>query len=125
MLRALDHVNVRTSHLERMVSFYCDVLGMQKGARPPFDFDGAWLYCGDKPVVHLVVVAEQPEPVGSLRLEHFAFSASGLADFVTRLKAANIEYKITILPGYGLRQVGLRDPDGNRLHVDFGADEPL
>ncbi len=125
MLRALDHVNVRTSHLERMTRFYCDVLGMQKGARPPFDFDGAWLYAGDKPVVHLVYAAQQPEPSGELRLEHFAFSASGLGEFVQRLKDAGVEYNIGILPGFGLRQVGLRDPDGNRLHVDFAAEEPL
>jgi catechol 2,3-dioxygenase-like lactoylglutathione lyase family enzyme len=125
MLLALDHVNVRTRHLERMIGFYRDVLGMRQGERPPFSFNGAWMYCGDKPVVHLVEVAVQPDPAGELRLEHFAFSARGLGEFVKRLEGAGVAHDISLLPGMGLRQVGFRDPDGNRMHVDFAATEPL
>ena len=55
---------------------------MRAGERPPFPFPGAWLYCGDEPVVHLVGVDEQPEKPGKLpQLEHFAFSAKGLKEF--------------------------------------------
>lgn len=125
MLLALDHVNVRTRNLEQMTRFYCDVLGMKSGPRPAFSFGGAWLYIGERPVVHLVEVADQPEPIGELRLEHFAFSAAGLSEFVERLRALGVEHRIGVLPTYGTRQVNLRDPDGNRLHVDFPAQEPL
>jgi catechol 2,3-dioxygenase-like lactoylglutathione lyase family enzyme len=125
MLLGLDHVNLRTHDVERMRRFYCDVLGMTTGARPAFTFEGAWLYCGERPVVHLVRVAERPEPVGALRLEHFAFSATGLAEFIQRLDAHGVDYRIGVLPTYGTRQVNLHDPDGNRLHIDFSADEPL
>ena len=61
-LRHLDHVNLCTGHLERMLAFYEDVLGMKRGPRPPFTFGGAWLYLGERPVVHLVAVAKPPEP---------------------------------------------------------------
>jgi catechol 2,3-dioxygenase-like lactoylglutathione lyase family enzyme len=125
MLVALDHVNVRTPNLSRMIRFYCDVLGMTTGPRPAFSFNGAWLYAGASPVLHLVEIDEQPRPEGALRLEHFAFSAKGLAEFVARLSALGVEHRIGVLPTYGTRQVNLRDPDGNRLHVDFSHEEPL
>ena len=124
MLRYLDHVNLRTRDVARLERFYCGVLGLTKGARPPFTFGGAWLYCGERAVVHLVE-AEVRDPAGELRLEHFAFAAEGLSAFVERLRAAGVSYRVGVVPELGVRQVKLEDPDGNRLHVDFSADEPL
>ena len=46
----LDHFNVVTSDLEASRRFYVRVLGLREGARPPFDFPGAWLYCADAAV---------------------------------------------------------------------------
>ena len=59
-LTVLDHVNIRTARLEDLVAFYRDVLGLHTGWRPAFSFGGAWLYCGEQAVVHLVEVDEQP-----------------------------------------------------------------
>ena len=50
-LGTLDHVNVRTRNLERMVDWYERILGMKTGKRPSFSFPGAWLYVDDKPYV--------------------------------------------------------------------------
>jgi catechol 2,3-dioxygenase-like lactoylglutathione lyase family enzyme len=124
-LAALDHVNIRTAGLEVMCAFYCDVLGLVRGPRPPFSFGGAWLYCAGRPVVHLVEVATPPAPPegAALALSHFAFSATGMADLVARLRAAAISHRLNVVPGYGTNQVAMRDPDGNDLHVDFPADE--
>ena len=41
MLLALDHVNIRTAALAPMRKFYAEALGLEDGARPPFDFGGA------------------------------------------------------------------------------------
>jgi catechol 2,3-dioxygenase-like lactoylglutathione lyase family enzyme len=123
MIRRLDHVNVRTENLEEMVRFYADAIGLKEGERPPLGFPGAWLYAGDAAVVHLVGVAEPPRPEGALRLEHFAFSASGFQAFSRRLEQLEVPYKVSRQPGTGYVVVNLRDPDGNRLHVDFPADE--
>ncbi len=57
-----DHVNVRTPNLQGMIDFYTEVLGLRLGPRPPFTFNGAWLYAGDQAVVHLVEVPEAPRP---------------------------------------------------------------
>lgn len=123
-LKFLDHVNVRTSRLEEMRTFYRDVMGMREGERPPFSFGGAWMYVADRPVVHLVQVATPPSSQGELSLEHFAFAAEGLAEFVGRLDAAKVRYHITEPPRARIKQVNVNDPEGNHIHVDFSAEEP-
>jgi len=122
-LAKLDHVNLRTANLAAMQAFYAEVLGMEAGPRPPFSFGGAWLYCAGQPTVHLVEVPQQPAPEGELRLEHFAFSAEGLAEFVALLKRRGEAYRIGVVPGLGTIQVNLHDPDGNHIHVDFAPAE--
>jgi len=123
MIRRLDHVNVRTANLEGLVRFYTDVLGLERGERPPLGFPGAWMYAGDQAVIHLVGVEQPPHPEGALRLEHFAFSASGLGEFLARLARLGIEFKQSRQVGTGNVVVNVRDPDGNRLHVDFPGSE--
>jgi len=122
VLQVLDHVNIRTANLAALRRFYADVLGMKDGARPPFTFGGAWLYCGEQAAVHLVEVPKAPaghQP----RIEHFAFRAAGLADFLTRLKRSRTAYQIAIVPGSGNRQVNVLDPDGNHIEIQFVGTE--
>jgi catechol 2,3-dioxygenase-like lactoylglutathione lyase family enzyme len=122
MLLALDHVNIRTARLADLRRFYVEALGLSDGPRPPFSFDGAWLYCAEQAAVHLVEVAAAPtgrEP----RIEHFAFRAAGLADFLARLRRVGAAYQISIVPGSGNRQVNILDPDGNHIEVQFAGTE--
>jgi len=123
MLLRLDHVNVRTANLAVLVRFYTEVVGLREGARPPLGFPGAWLYAGEVAVLHLVEVGAQPRPEGELRLEHFAFAATGHAGFVERLRQRGVDYRESRQAGTGSFVVNLKDPDGNRLHIDFPAAE--
>ena len=118
----LDHVNIRTARLAEMTTFYTEVLGLRPGARPDFDVDGAWLYCDAQAAVHLVAVCEAPRGAGP-KIEHFAFRAAGLADFLQHLQAMDVAYRISIVPGLGLRQVNIHDPDGNHIEIAFAAEE--
>ncbi|MEO3429942.1 VOC family protein [Pelagibius sp. CAU 1746] len=122
-LAKLDHVNLRTARLDGMRAFYTEVLGLTEGPRPAFGFGGAWLYCGDVAAVHMIEVARQPAPEGELRLEHFAFRAEGLAEFLALLRARGQDIRIAVIPDFGIIQVNLHDPDGNHIHVDFAAAE--
>jgi len=122
-LERLDHINVNTTQLEKLKAFYSDVLGMSPGPRPNFSFGGAWMYCGGRPAVHLVERA-QLEPVhGDLKLQHFAFAAKGLGEFLARLKQLDVPYRVGILDDFEICQINLTDPDGNHLHVDFPVAE--
>lgn len=123
-LHSLDHINIRTSNLAAMIAWYRDVLGLEVGPRPPFPFGGAWLYCAGKPVVHLVEVERQPE-ARDPALEHGAFAATNLAAFLARLGAAGVDYRPSVVPGFGIVQINVWDPDGNHLHIDFPPEEQV
>jgi catechol 2,3-dioxygenase-like lactoylglutathione lyase family enzyme len=128
-LTRLDHVNLKTARLAELEAFYCGVLGLRRGPRPPFANTGAWLYCGDQAVVHLVETSQTSEPqqpphaTDEPRLSHFAFTATGLGELLERLQAAGVPCRRGVAAGSGGQQVNLRDPDGNALHIDFAADE--
>jgi catechol 2,3-dioxygenase-like lactoylglutathione lyase family enzyme len=124
-LSYLDHVNLRTARLVEMRDFYVRITGLTEGPRPPFAFGGAWMYCGDRAVIHLVEVdaAEIASPSGALALEHFALRATGFNHFIAALRAASVPHRVSIVPGFGTRQVNFADPDGNHLHVDFAAED--
>jgi len=122
-LAAFDHVNVRTANLDAMIAWYGDILGLTPGRRPDFNFPGAWLYLGDHPYIHLVGVSQAPEAAGNVTLEHFAFRASGMKEFLSRLDARGIAHTVDFVPGFPVVQVNLHDPDGNHIHVDFDKAE--
>ncbi len=122
-VRSLDHVNLRTARLAEMIDWYGDVLGLRPGPRPEFSFGGAWLYIGELAGIHLVEVSDMPAPGPDLRLEHFALGATGLPEFLEKLKAKGVAYDLRRVPGFPIVQVNLRDPDGNHIHVDFDVAE--
>jgi catechol 2,3-dioxygenase-like lactoylglutathione lyase family enzyme len=122
-LKRLDHVNIYTAGVARLVDWYGRVLGLPAGDRPAFPFPGAWLYCGDVAAVHLIGVEKQPERAASLQLEHFAFTAVGLKDFVARLEREQVPYFVRWYPGGTMLQINVHDPDGNHIHVDFSGAE--
>ena len=122
-LTAFDHVNIRTAQLTEMIAFYGEVLGLHPGKRADFDFPGAWLYLKDHALIHLIEVSGPLTVQPNLTLEHFAFRATGLAEFRTLLDSKNIEHRLSTVPGLPTVQVNLYDPDGNHIHVDFDTSE--
>ena len=124
----LDHVSLQTERPDELVEFYVNVIGLRVGSRPGFRFPGAWLYCGSQAVVHIIGVAPGMKAVASeerLRLEHFAFQASGLATFLARLEQHNVPHRDGAVRDVGVFQVNINDPDGNHIHVDFKLGEAL
>ena len=114
----LDHVNIRTNRLEEMRRFYVDVVGLDDGPRPEFNFGGAWLYCGDRAAVHLVETRRAPAGEDP-KVEHFAFRTTDVTATITRLVAASVEYSVVDQPGLGVLQLNIHDPDGNHIELAF------
>jgi hypothetical protein len=52
-----------------------------------------------------------------------AFSGSGLAQAVAKLKAHGIDYELRKLPAYGTWQLFFHDPNGAKVEIDFDAAE--
>jgi len=124
-INKLDHVNIRTNQLAVMINWYRDVLGLELGERPDFSFNGAWMYAGNDPVVHLIEV-EGEAGHGSedkLKLEHFALSASGCSEFLSRLDSKGITFRRSGIKSLNLIQINVWDPDGNHIHIDFDEHE--
>ena len=75
---------------------------------------------------HIDNVAVDDPPIAyaaDQQLEHFAFAANGLADFLAHLRAEKVAYYCRVLPTTETRQINFHDCDGNHLHVDFPASE--
>ena len=124
-IEELDHVNLRTNDLSKMIDWYDKVLGLKSGDRPDFPFPGAWLYAGNTAYVHLVGV-EGNSGSGSetdLKLEHFAFFATDRAEFEAKLNALGETFKTVHLRDAGIVQYNIWDPDGNHIHIDFSDAE--
>ncbi|WP_419910850.1 VOC family protein [Hoeflea sp.] len=121
-LLKLDHVNIITANLDAMVAWYTDVLGMVDGDRPPFPFPGAWLYAGEDALVHLVGATDDRQSIEP-NIEHFAISATGLAEFLERLEQRGVAFDMNTVPSFPIVQVNVLDCDGNHIHVDFPATE--
>ena len=123
-LTAFDHVNIRTINLDEMVAWYENILGLRAGDRPEFHVPGAWLYLNDNCVLHLIEADPAPREYcedESLRMEHMAFRAKGMKEFIRHLEEHGVAYKLFPFEALKSVLVFMRDPDGNRLHVDFDA----
>ncbi len=138
----LNHFSIRSLDLPACERFYCDLLGLKLGPRPPFPFPGLWLYQGDTTVwanaaVHIIGV-DQNDPDGLKRylgerdeaslkgtgtVDHLAFFATGLATTLARLREHGLPLRERTVPVLGLHQVFLDDPNGVVIELNFPAAE--
>ena len=142
MAISLNHFSIRSSDLPACERFYCGLLGLEVGPRPPFPFPGLWLYAGDtavyaNAVVHIIGFdASDPEGLkqylgernpASLRgtgvVDHVAFFATGLPATLARLQANKVECRERSVPVLGLHQVFVDDPNGVVVELNFPAEE--
>ena len=126
-LTSFQHLNIRCSpgDLPAIEKFYGEVLGLKSGYRPAFPFNGAWLYDGADPVVH--VGARFPE--GSIgkdkhngSIDHVAFRATDAAAFRARLVELGVAFEEQNVANAGY-QIFLRDPVGTKLEFNFSNRE--
>lgn len=120
---SIDHCTIRTRRLPASIAFYEQVLQLRQGPRPAFGFPGAWLYSGENALVHLVTESAAAPDGNGAPLDHVAFAVAGLAACRTRLQGLGIDFEERVVPGNGLTQIFLSDPDGLRLELCFRETE--
>jgi len=125
----LQHYTIEPSNLEKTKKFYCEVLGLKNGDRPPLGFPGYWLYSGGVPTVHLlgsrtpregIVVrgtAKKFDDTG--RFDHIAFAATDIDQVRARLEARKVKFRENTVPRTGAKQIVLHDPDGVGVELNF------
>ena len=126
-VRGFDHYNLRAARpvLEELKAFYCDVVGLSVGERPPFRSFGYWLYAGDRPVLHLSAtdVSEVRVSGVATTFSHAAFNCTGRADLEQLLKQRGIAYRTAQVPLLDIDQLFFLDPAGNGVELQFDAAE--
>ena len=129
--QSLNHYTIMTRDLERTKDFYCDIVGLTVGDRPPLNFPGYWLYCGGIPTVHLLgyraqdpMIPDGPSyPAKTGRLDHIAFSCVDLKGMKANLHGRDIKYDERVLPRLNMTQLFYLDPDGIAVECNFPAEE--
>jgi catechol 2,3-dioxygenase-like lactoylglutathione lyase family enzyme len=118
----LDHFLVLTDDIDATRDFWCEVLGLEVGARPPLEFPGYWLYAGDKPCVHIAertaYVAHSGQigiPAATGPVEHVAFDAENREAVAKRL--ARVPAVQNEVPGV-MRQFFVHDPNGVKIEIN-------
>jgi catechol 2,3-dioxygenase-like lactoylglutathione lyase family enzyme len=118
----MDHFTIVTDRLDETRGFYA-ALGLHDGPRPDFGFGGAWLYIGERPVLHVVETGRMPEPRRGV-LDHMAFSGEGLQAIAQQLRQSGVSYKIIRTPKPFTRwQMFFNDPNGVEVEIDFDYSE--
>jgi catechol 2,3-dioxygenase-like lactoylglutathione lyase family enzyme len=126
---SIEHVLVLSDDIERTREFYCDVVGLEVGERPPLEFPGYWLYAGATACVHIaerrpyadhaarlgLTVPDRDPGVGPV--DHIAFSAPDYDALTQRLARRGVGAVTNTVPG-GPRQVFIEDPNGVRVEIN-------
>jgi glyoxylase I family protein len=125
--KGINHVNLRAPRemLDQLKDFYCAVVGLEVGPRPPFPAFGYWLYAGDRAVVHLYQAS--PDEVRQTNVEttfdHVAFDCEDSEGVEARLRERGVRYDKTVVPASRQLQLFVVDPAGNKVELNFGETE--
>jgi hypothetical protein len=118
----MDHFTIVTNRLAETIGFYA-MLGLSDGPRPDFGVGGAWLYAGDRPILHILEVGSMPEP-GRGVIDHIAFTSEGLLAIAATLRTRGLVYSIIRTPRpFSRWQMFLEDPNGAEVELDFDIGE--
>lgn len=104
----LDHATIVTPDLDTVRHFFCDIVGLTEGERPPFTFEGHWLYKDGKAIIHLVKArSERPPARSSSRIDHIAFRLDNAewTALAERLRTDGIDHQQGEVPGTGEQQL--------------------
>jgi len=125
-LHGLGHALVLTDDLEATTAFYCDVLGLETGERPPLAFRGYWLYLDGVACLHVAERAAYEAELDRMGLphaqgpvDHLAFDAADHGPLLARLEAAGVQAVVNDVPAAGLRQLFVQDPNGVRIELNM------
>jgi catechol 2,3-dioxygenase-like lactoylglutathione lyase family enzyme len=119
----MDHFTVLTDRLDETTRFYTELLGLEVGDRPDFNFPGAWMYSEGKAVVHLVDISatDEAQKPDSGVVHHVAFASQGFDGMRKRLQSKGMEFDSRQVPGGDLWQIFVNDPNGVMIELNYEA----
>jgi catechol 2,3-dioxygenase-like lactoylglutathione lyase family enzyme len=120
LFEQLSHVSVTVTDVAKAREFYSGALGLQEIPRPAFDFPGIWYSLGGDLQLHIILNDQLVRPAGEretiqARYPHFALWTSDCDATAARIEALGLVCRDVVSGPTGLRQVFVKDPDGNMV----------
>lgn len=118
MIKALAHVCILSTDLERTRHFYCDILGLEQGFRFLRDGRLFGFYLKVCPDQFIEVFHTDSAPSGPAKLiTHFCLEVEDITAMHARLVEAGIAVKDKLLGADHSWQIWCKDPDG--VDIEF------
>ena len=116
----VSHVSITVTDIEKTREFYTHTLGFKEIARPAFDFPGIWYSLGGDLQLHIILNDQLVRPaVERERIEarypHFALWTDDCDATADRIGGLGLVCRDVFSGPTGLRQVFVKDPDGNMV----------
>jgi glyoxylase I family protein len=120
LFKQFTHVSVTVTDVAKAREFYSDTLGFQEIPRPAFNFPGIWYSLGGDLQLHIILNDQLVRPaVERERIEarypHFALWTEDCDGTADKIGALGLVCRDVFSGPTGLRQVFVKDPDGNMI----------
>ena len=120
LFKQFTHVSVTVTDVAKAREFYSDTLGFQEIARPAFNFPGIWYSLGGDLQLHIILNDELVRPAVErekieARYPHFALWTDDCDATADRIGQLGLVCRDVFSGPTGLRQVFVKDPDGNMV----------
>ncbi|CAC9640634.1 hypothetical protein [bacterium endosymbiont of Bathymodiolus sp. 5 South] len=122
-----NHIALRCKNIDVIATFFIAVIGLKEGFRPPFSFDGYWLYLPknkQNAIIH--VFGEEANFNGFVSktnnnglFDHIAFSRDDYSNFIQHITNFKISFYENFVPDSNTQQVFLKGPENLTIEIDF------
>ena len=116
----VSHASITVTDVEKARDFYTGVLGFTEIARPAFDFPGIWYGLGGDLQLHIILNDQLVRPAVEretivARYPHFALWTDDCDATAAKIGALGLPCRDVVSGPTGLRQVFVKDADGNMV----------
>ena len=120
LFKVLNHVSITVTDVAKAREFYTGVLGFKEIPRPAFDFPGIWYDLGSGLSLHIILNDQLVRPAIerekiTARYAHFALWTEDADATATQIEGLGLPCRDVVSGPTGLRQVFVKDPDGNMV----------
>jgi len=120
LFKVLSHVSITVTDATKARDFYTGVLEFQEIPRPAFDFPGIWYSLGGDLQLHIILNDQLVRPATErekivARYPHFALWTEDVDGTARRIEELGLVCRDVISGPTGLRQLFVKDPDGNMV----------
>jgi len=120
LFKELNHVSITVTDVAKAREFYTGLLGLEEIPRPAFNFPGIWYSLGNGLSLHIILNDELVRPAVErekieARYPHFALWTPDCDATAARIEALGLVCRDVFSGPTGLRQVFVKDPDGNMV----------